>query len=96
MATLLASGRDREIAEIVALKRAAEVGRLLLGELHGPLPRVAPDQFEDWPRKKVKAAIDHFRAKVRGELKEFCDENFVSASYLTLARLYEPHRMHRQ
>ena len=30
-------GRDREIAEILRLRRAAEVGRLMLGELNEPL-----------------------------------------------------------
>ncbi|MBI3469067.1 MAG: hypothetical protein HY000_39185 [Planctomycetes bacterium] len=67
---------------------------MLLGQLDGPMARVLADHFEDWPRKRLKAAIEHLRSKVRGELKEFCDRNFVGASYSMLARLYEPLSRH--
>lgn len=47
------AGRKREAEEIVRYKRAAEVGRLLLGELDGPMEPIYVEQYVSWPRKKL-------------------------------------------
>jgi hypothetical protein len=39
------SGRRREASEIVQCKKAAAVGRLLLGELDGPMEPITIEQY---------------------------------------------------
>lgn len=84
------TGREREAAEIVRFKRAAAVGRLLLGELDGPMDPIFIEQYADRPRKDLKAEREAIRAALRGEIAKFCRDNFQDIRPEDLARLYEP------
>lgn len=84
------TGREREAAEIVRNKRAAAVGRLLLGELDGPMDPVFVEQFSGWPRKELKSEREAIRRLLRGEIDKFCRDNFQDIKPEDLARLYEP------
>jgi putative transposase len=88
MGSTFRTGRDREIAEIVRAKRAALVGRLLLGELNRPLERIFPDSFANWPRLKLRRQRDVIRAELRGEIAKFCRRNFSGLNEHKLADLY--------
>lgn len=84
------SGREREAAEIVRYKRAAAVGRLLLGELDGPMEPIFIEQYLDRPRKELKAEREAIRDRLRGEIAKFCRNNFEGIESEDLAKLYEP------
>ena len=47
------SGRQREAAEIVRYKKAAAVGRLLLGELDGPMEAITIEHYIEKARKEL-------------------------------------------
>lgn len=83
------SGRHREAAEIVRLRRAAAVGRLMLGELDAPLDVIRQEDYVSRPRQELKAEVAALRATLRGELRKFCQQNFVNVNPERLADLYE-------
>jgi hypothetical protein len=84
------SGREREASEIVRYKRAAAVGRLLLGELNDPMEAILIEQYLNRPRRDLKAERDSIRAYLRGELDKFCRKNFENIEPEDLAKLYKP------
>jgi len=84
------SGREREAAEIVRYKRAAAVGRLLLGELDGPMEPIFVEQYLGRPRRDLKAERAAIRDSLRGEIAKFCRHNFENIRPEDLAKLYEP------
>jgi len=86
----MALGREREVAEIVRYKRAAAVGRLLPGELDGPMEPIFVEQYIDRPRRDLKPEMNSIRAYLRGEVAKFCRNNFENVEPEDLARLYEP------
>ncbi len=86
----IAFGREREVAEIVKFERAAQVGRLLLGELNGKMERIFPDSYIEKPRKELKARKESIRKVLRGEVAKFCRKNFNNLRPEDLAKLYEP------
>lgn len=47
------SGRNREAAEVVRLRRAAAVGRLMLGELEAPLELIRHEGYASKPRREL-------------------------------------------
>jgi hypothetical protein len=87
---MIESGRDREAAEIIRYKRAAVVGRLLLGELNGPMDSIFAEQYLTKPRKELKAERDAIREYLRGEVAKFCRKNFENVKPEDLARWYKP------
>jgi len=83
------SGRQREVAAIVAHDRAVEVGNLLMQKLDGPMRRIFPDEYLSMPRRQLvsgKASLRDGRAR---ELDEFCRKNFGTVDSRRLAGLYE-------
>lgn len=90
MSPAIESGREREAYEIVRYERAAQVGRLLLGELNGPMQPIFLDQYLGKPRRELKALRDSVRAYLRSEVAKFCRNNFEDMKPEDLARLYEP------
>lgn len=84
------SGREREASEIVRYKRAAAVGQLLLGEIHGELESISIESYLDKPRKDLKAERDSIRRYLRGELAKFCERNFEDIKPEDLAKFYTP------
>lgn len=84
------SGREREAAEIVSYERAAQVGRLLLGELDGPMESIFIELYLNKPRKELRERRESIRFSLRGEVAKFCQNNFVNLSPEGLAKLYEP------
>jgi hypothetical protein len=83
------SGRNREAAEVVRLRRAAAVGQLMLGELEAPLQLIRHEDYASKPRRELKAEIVALRRFLRGELQNFCQRNFVDVNPAKLAALYE-------
>ena len=90
MANSATKGRETEVAEIVRNRRAAEVGRLLLGELHKPLPEIIPEHYLSKPRVEIKSELASIKRYLKGELAKFCRRNFESLEPADLARLYIP------
>lgn len=84
------SGREREAREIVKYQRAAEVGRLMLGELRGPMEWFFYDQYIDKPRRELQDRRNAIRAYLRSEVEKFCKANFEGVKPEDLAGLYEP------
>jgi len=82
-------GRIREASEIVRLRRAAAVGRLMLGEMNAPLEEIRREDYLAKPRRELKAEVAALRASLRGELNRFCQQNFVNVRPEKLADLYE-------
>ncbi len=82
-------GRNREAAEIVRLRKAAAVGRLMLGELEGPLESICHADYIAKPRRELKQEIGVLRSYLKGELQKFCRRNFVDADPENLAKLYD-------
>jgi hypothetical protein len=82
-------GRTREAAEIVRLRRAAAVGRLMLGQLNGPIEEIRQEEHVARPRRELKAEISSIRSSLKGELRRFCKENFIDADPEGLGDLYE-------
>jgi hypothetical protein len=83
------SGRQREAAEIVHYRKAAAVGRLLLGELDGPMEAIATEQYLEKPRKELLSDRDAARASLRGEIAKFCKNNFEDVEPEDLVKLYD-------
>lgn len=82
-------GRDREAAEVVHLRRAAEVGRLMLGELNEPLRPIQQADYVAKTRRELKAEVTAVRAALGNELQKFCRQNFVNVEPEDLAALYD-------
>jgi len=83
------TGRQREVAAIVAHDRAVEVANLLMGKLNGPLRRIFPNEYLSMPRRRLvsgKASLRDGRAQ---DLDEFCQRNFGTGDSRGLAGLYE-------
>jgi hypothetical protein len=89
------SGRQREAAEIVHYKKAAAVGRLLLGELDGPMDAIAIEQYLKKTRKELLSERDGARASLRGEITKFCKNNFENVEAEDLVKLYDLLNEHR-
>jgi hypothetical protein len=87
-------GREAEIAEIVKMRRAAEVGRLLLGELNGPLAPIFAEGYSGKTRAEIRAERASIRQYLRAEVTKFCQSNFSDLSPDDLAKLYEPLYQH--
>ncbi len=83
-------GRDREVAEIIRHDRAVEVGRLLLGELDGPMRPIFPEDYREIPRRQLKSGMHSLRDGRRDEVTRFCKRNFKNVGLNKLAHLYEP------
>jgi len=83
------SGRQREAAEIVHYKKAAAVGRLLLGELDGPMEAIATEQYLMKARKELLSERQAARASLRGEIEKFCRNNFDDVEPEDLVKLYD-------
>lgn len=83
------SGRQREAAEVTRYKKAAAVGRLLLGELNGPMESISVDQYVAKPRRELTVLRDSLRASLRGEIAKFCRNNFGDVQPEDLADLYD-------
>ena len=90
MSSAAGSGRQRDVDEIVMYERAAEVGRLLLGDLKGPMQWIYYDQYLGKPRKELQARKHSIRAYLGTEIGKFCRRNFEDVKPGDLARLYEP------
>jgi hypothetical protein len=88
-------GREAEIAEIVKMRRAAEVGRLLLGELDGPLAPIFAEGYATKTRVEIRAERTHIRQYLRAEVKKFCQSNFIDLNPDDLAKLYKPLYQHK-
>lgn len=83
------TGRQREVAAIVAHDRAVEVANLLMGKLNGPMRRIFPDEYLSMPRRQLvsgKASLRDGRAQ---DLDEFYQRNFGTGDSRGLAGLYE-------
>jgi hypothetical protein len=89
------SGRQREALEIVRYKKAALVGRLLLGELDGPMESISVEQFLDKPRKELISERDALRTSLRGEIAKFCRKNFDNVEPEDLVKIYDVLFEHR-
>lgn len=87
-------GRAREASEIVRLRRAAAVGRLMLGELHAPIENIEQEHYATKPRRDLKAEVAALRSSLRNELRMFCRQNFVNVTPNKLGDLYEDIRAH--
>jgi hypothetical protein len=87
---MIKSGREREAAEIVRFKRAAAVGRLLLGELDGPMEPIFKDQHMMRRRSDLRAERDAIREYLRSEVAKFCRQNFENVEPEDLAKWYKP------
>ncbi len=83
------SGRQREASEIVRYKKAAAVGRLLLGELDDPMEPISIDQYIGKPRRDLASQRDASRSFLRGEVAKFCRNNFENIKPEDLAKLYD-------
>jgi|SRR5271157_63751 len=83
------SGRQREASEIVRYKKAAAVGRLLLGELDDPMEPISIDQYVGKPRRDLVSQRDASRSFLRGEVAKFCRNNFENVEPEDLAKLYD-------
>ena len=83
------SGRQREAAEIVRYKKAAAVGRLLLGELDGPMEAIAIEHYIEKARKELLFERDAARDSLRGEIAKFCRSNFENVEPEDLVKLYD-------
>jgi hypothetical protein len=57
------TGRDREIREILQLRRAAEVGQLMLGQLDRPLGGVTEKDYQGKTRAELRTEREALRAK---------------------------------
>lgn len=82
-------GRSREIEEIVIYLRAAQVGRIFLGQANGKIGPVFPEIVKDWPRPRIRAERERIRSYLAGEVKKFCRNNFPRLKPLQLAGIYE-------
>lgn len=82
-------GRTREAVEIVRLRKAAAVGRLMLGELNAPLEPINQEHYVAKPRRELKAEVDALRSSLRNELRKFCQQNFVDVKPEKLSDLYD-------
>jgi hypothetical protein len=84
------SGRQREAKEIVRLKRAAVVGRLMLGELNEQMESIFVEQYIHKSRRELKEERESIRKHLYGEINKFCRKNFENMKPEDLAKLYEP------
>lgn len=83
------SGREREATEIVQVKKAAAVGRLLLGELDGPMEAITVDEYLAKPRRELILERESIRNYLRGEVAKFCRQNFENLQPEGLSELYD-------
>jgi hypothetical protein len=83
------TGRDREVADIVAHDRAVEVANLLLGKLNHPMRRIAPEVYHSKPRRQLRSGVASLRDGKTVQLAAWCEENFGTKNFHRLAGLYE-------
>lgn len=83
-------GREREIKEIVTYLRAAQVGRVFLGDANGKMSPVFPEMVQTWSRPRIRGERERIRSYLRGEVKKFCKANFPKVEPLRLSEMYEP------
>lgn len=70
-------------------RKAAAVGRLLLGELDAPLRDISIDDYLLRNRRELISERDQLRGSLRGELAKFCRDNFENVGAEDLGKLYE-------
>ena len=90
MSSATQSGRKREVEEIVMYERAAEVGRLIQGELKEPMQWISFDEYLAKSRKELIGRKNHIRTYLRSQIQRLCRSNFENVTPKNLARLYEP------
>jgi hypothetical protein len=61
----------------------------MLGELHTPLEEIDPEYYVTKPRRELKEELTALRSSLRGELRKFCQQNFVNADPEKLGDLYD-------
>ncbi|MFY9573241.1 MAG: hypothetical protein WAV20_17725, partial [Blastocatellia bacterium] len=85
------SGRQREATLIRQANRAAAVGRLLLGELRDWSEFLEPEVVDlaSLPRRQLKSGKADVRGRLSGELRTFCERNFVGMNASRLSDMYE-------
>jgi len=91
---VIVHARDKEVAEIVFYERAVEIANLMLGKLDRNIKRIFPEDYQDLPRKNLRAGKADIKGKWR-EVENFCRDNFEGASPKNIAALYEPLYSHR-
>lgn len=89
MPTNTLSGREREVDEIVKYLRAAEVGRLMLGELNGPMQTISKSDYLSMTRAEIRQKRSCVRNFLKGELLKFCRNNFEDVSPEGFGLLYD-------
>lgn len=85
----LTTGRQREVAAIVAHDRAVEVAKLLMGRLNGPMRVIFHEDYHSLPRRNLRSGKQSLRDGRQDELKDFCQRNFGTSDFKRLAALYE-------
>jgi len=83
------TGRDREVAEIVAHDRAVEVANLLWGKLDRPMRRIGQANYHSKPRRQLRSGVVSLRDGRTAQLAEWCVTNFGTEDFHGLAGLYE-------
>ena len=89
MSTNTIAGREKEINEIVKYLRAAEVGRLMLGELNGPMKTILESDYLSTSRAEIRQRRRSVRRFLKGEVLKFCRNNFEHVSPEDLGSLYD-------
>lgn len=85
------TGRHEEAARVRSTRRAAAMGRLLLGEFNDWQAFLEPEttDFVGMPRRQLKALDEDARRSLSREVRRFCDENFRGMTAAGLNRLFE-------
>jgi hypothetical protein len=87
-------GRQREAIELVTLRKAALVGRMLLGQLHGSFEPLDANELIGLSRSALKKQLHDARHALKGEIEKFCTTNFEGLTREKLAALYGPIQEH--
>ena len=83
-------GRQREAIELVTLRKAALVGRMLLGELHGHFEPLNVEVLMALTRSDLQGQLHDTRKALKGEIQRFCTSNFDGLTQEKLSALYKP------
>lgn len=83
------TGRDRQVADIVAHDRAVEVANLLLGKLNAPMRRIEPEGYHSKRRKQLRSGVASLRDGKTTQLAAWCEENSGTRNFHRLSGLYE-------
>lgn len=90
----MASGRSREITEIVRIYKVIEVLKVIKGQVNDEMSQVSADMMKHWTRKQIRAAKKNRKfIDARAFIKDYCRRNFprvsVEQCMNNLAGLYE-------